>query len=101
MTEDQKAKFKFSCKKTNGYSMNMDGTIRSAEHAGVIVAALDGQYADNHNLLNAAPELLEALAAFVRLQDEKIANPEMVWSTWETPLLIEARAAIAKAERAK
>ena len=61
MTEDQKAKFKFSCKKPNGYRMNMDGTVRNADHVAVVVAALDGQYPDNHDLLNTAPELLEAL----------------------------------------
>lgn len=46
----------------------------------------------------AALELLDALTAFVRLQEEKIKTPEMVWPTWGTPLLDAARAAIAKAE---
>ncbi len=54
--------------------------------------------AANARLIAAAPELLKYLASFVRLSDEKIKNPEMAWPTWETPLLIEARAAIAKAE---
>ena len=91
MTEDQKAKFKFACKKRNGYSMNMDGTIRNADHAAVVVAALDGQYPDNHNLLNASSELLEAAK---RLE----AEFGLAMSKKTMDAVHFARAAIAKAE---
>lgn len=70
----------------DGYSD--DGTIKKDMPKGEAVA----------RLFAAAPELLEALKTIVKLQDEKIKNPEMVWPYWNTPLFYAARAAIAKAE---
>jgi hypothetical protein len=60
----QGSSFKYSMK-TPDVSMSMTGIIRSPEHSGVVMCALDGQLADDANLLRAAPKLKAALAAML------------------------------------
>lgn len=89
--------FAFKAKSFNGYRLDMTGKVFGRKHGSVIVAALDSQFADDVDLLSAAPELMEVVKAFIaEITDyaiiNKLGDPEKQHNIkW-------ARQVIAKAE---
>lgn len=84
----EKAKYKLKVD-TAASRINQEGEFHSPEQYGVLCCVLAGQLSDDHKLLKAAPELLEASRMLIDSVEGGSTTPEEAINA--------ARAAIAKA----
>ncbi len=84
----EKAKYKLKVD-TSASRIDQQGEFRSPEQYGVLCCVLAGQLSDDHKLLKAAPDLLEASRMLINSIEGGSTTPEEA--------IAAARAAIAKA----
>lgn len=94
------ATYKYAMRTATGFSSEMDGPIRSPEHAGVVTAALAGYLSDDVNLLKAASDLLAVARECLAAEQERRnrLTPGAPATTYTEKRIAAIEAAIAKAE---